>query len=198
MTKGSTPHATTPRRIPEVEPLPPVTPRERATRGLAARDRAPLERHGHWRRDAGRPDPVAILERQASRRDPRPGADPAPPDGCLAVRVLPRRGSDHGERPLRLHGDRPARAALGVPGNEADHATLDDAIARGRLPATDEQIGRVRRDDSGSPVGHAASGRARPASADVGRTSGENDRRPRRSARPSSGPADPQIRSARP
>lgn len=59
-----------PRRIPEVEPLPPMSTRERAARGLAARDRAPLERHGQWRPAANRPDPIAILEHQAARRDP--------------------------------------------------------------------------------------------------------------------------------
>lgn len=33
-------------RLPEVEPLPPMSVRERVARGLAARDRVPLEAHG--------------------------------------------------------------------------------------------------------------------------------------------------------
>lgn len=59
-----------PRAIPEIEPLPPMSPLEREARGLAARDRSPLHRHGLWRPDPGRSDPILILERQAARRDP--------------------------------------------------------------------------------------------------------------------------------
>jgi uncharacterized protein (DUF2252 family) len=58
------------RPVPEVEPLPSISVRERAARGLAARDRAPLARHGHWRPSAGRLDPIALLEQQAARREP--------------------------------------------------------------------------------------------------------------------------------
>jgi hypothetical protein len=32
--------------LPDVEPLPPMSVRERVARGLAARDRVPLEAHG--------------------------------------------------------------------------------------------------------------------------------------------------------
>lgn len=58
------------RRVPEVEPLPPMSPGERAARGLAARDRVSLDRHGRWRPAMGRTDPIAILEHQAAVRDP--------------------------------------------------------------------------------------------------------------------------------
>ena len=57
-------------RLPEVEPLPPMSVRERVARGLAARDRVPLEAHGRWRPDHTRIDPVSVLERQANTRDP--------------------------------------------------------------------------------------------------------------------------------
>jgi len=57
-------------RLPEVEPLPPMSIRERVARGLAARDRVPLEAHGAWQPDPTRADPVSTLERQAESRDP--------------------------------------------------------------------------------------------------------------------------------
>jgi uncharacterized protein (DUF2252 family) len=47
-----------------------MSPREREARGLAARDRVPRERHGRWHPADGRVDPIAVLERQATRRDP--------------------------------------------------------------------------------------------------------------------------------
>ena len=47
----------------------------------------------------GRADPVELLESQAATRVPRAGADPLRPDARLAVRLLPRRGADHGRRP---------------------------------------------------------------------------------------------------
>ena len=56
-------------QLPEVETLPPMSVRERVARGLAARDRVPLDWHGNWRRDHRRPDPVSVLERQAKSRD---------------------------------------------------------------------------------------------------------------------------------
>lgn len=56
-------------RLPDVEPLPPMSPREREARGIAARERVPLARHGAWRPGADRPDALAILARQASARD---------------------------------------------------------------------------------------------------------------------------------
>ena len=57
-------------RLPEVEPLPPMSVRERVARGLAARDRVPLDSHGQWTPDQTRADPVSVLERQAAGRDP--------------------------------------------------------------------------------------------------------------------------------
>jgi uncharacterized protein (DUF2252 family) len=57
-------------RLPEVEPLPPMSPREREARGLAARERVPLDRHARWRPSPDRVDPIAVLEHQAARRDP--------------------------------------------------------------------------------------------------------------------------------
>jgi len=59
-----------PRRLPEVEPLPPMSPGERAARGIAARERVPLERHARWRPPTGRFDPIDVLVHQAARRDP--------------------------------------------------------------------------------------------------------------------------------
>ncbi len=56
-------------RLPEVEPLPPMSVRERIARGLAARDRVPLDSHGRWRPDHVRADPMSVLERQANARD---------------------------------------------------------------------------------------------------------------------------------
>ncbi|MGA4842407.1 DUF2252 domain-containing protein [Streptomyces sp. G45] len=44
------------------------TPAERAQRGKAARKRAPRSSHGAWIPSADRPDPVAVLERQATDR----------------------------------------------------------------------------------------------------------------------------------
>lgn len=56
-------------RLPDVEPLPPMSPPERIARGIAARGRVPLARHGGWRPSQDRPDPLAILARQAAARD---------------------------------------------------------------------------------------------------------------------------------
>jgi len=46
----------------------PGSPEERAAAGKAARGRAPRSSHGEWRPAAERPDPVDLLERQASSR----------------------------------------------------------------------------------------------------------------------------------
>jgi uncharacterized protein (DUF2252 family) len=46
----------------------PGSPEERAAAGKAARERAPRLSHGEWRPADGRPDPVDLLERQASSR----------------------------------------------------------------------------------------------------------------------------------
>ena len=56
-------------RLPDVEPLPPMSPPERVARGIAARGRVPLARHGMWRPGQDRPDPLEILARQAATRD---------------------------------------------------------------------------------------------------------------------------------
>ena len=56
-------------RLPDVEPLPPMSPPERVARGIAARQRVPLARHGVWRSGSDRPDALAILARQAASRD---------------------------------------------------------------------------------------------------------------------------------
>jgi len=47
-----------------------LTPEERAARGKAARAKAPLEVHGEWAPAADRPDPLALLEEQATSRVP--------------------------------------------------------------------------------------------------------------------------------
>jgi uncharacterized protein (DUF2252 family) len=57
------------RRLPDVEPLPPMSPAERVARGHAARRRVALSRHAQWTPGTDRVDPVSILERQSARRD---------------------------------------------------------------------------------------------------------------------------------
>ena len=57
-------------RLPDVEPLPPMSPRERVARGLAARDRVPLAAHSRWRPPVDRGDSVGVLQRQEAKRDP--------------------------------------------------------------------------------------------------------------------------------
>jgi len=46
-----------------------MSPPERVARGIAARGRVPLARHGLWRPGPDRPDPLEILARQAATRD---------------------------------------------------------------------------------------------------------------------------------
>ncbi len=46
----------------------PGSPDERAAAGKAARERAPRSSHGEWRPAADRPDPLDLLERQATSR----------------------------------------------------------------------------------------------------------------------------------
>ena len=43
---------------------------DREARGLEARDRVPLSSHTGWRPATGRPDPVALLEKQDFTREP--------------------------------------------------------------------------------------------------------------------------------
>jgi uncharacterized protein (DUF2252 family) len=50
--------------------VPHLTPQERAARGKAARAEAPRSRHAEWEPWAERPDPVALLEEQATSRVP--------------------------------------------------------------------------------------------------------------------------------
>ncbi len=50
--------------------VPHLTPSERAARGKAARAEAPRTRHAEWEPWAERPDPVALLEEQATTRVP--------------------------------------------------------------------------------------------------------------------------------
>ena len=56
-------------RLPDVEPLPPMSPAERTARGIAARARVPLSAHRTWRPGPDRPDPVGIIARQSAKRD---------------------------------------------------------------------------------------------------------------------------------
>lgn len=57
------------RRLPDVEPLPPMSPPERVARGLAVRARVPLTAHALWEPGPERPDPVSIISRQSAKRD---------------------------------------------------------------------------------------------------------------------------------
>jgi len=57
-------------RLPDVEALPPMSPAERMARGRAARTRVPLDRFGRWTPRPDRPDPISMLEWQATKRDP--------------------------------------------------------------------------------------------------------------------------------
>ena len=47
-----------------------LTPEERVARGKAARNDVPRSTHAGWRPAADRPDPVALLEEQATSRVP--------------------------------------------------------------------------------------------------------------------------------
>ncbi|HWX44482.1 MAG TPA: DUF2252 domain-containing protein [Solirubrobacteraceae bacterium] len=50
--------------------VPHLTPGERGARGKAAREEAPRSRHAEWEPWAERPDPIALLEEQATSRVP--------------------------------------------------------------------------------------------------------------------------------
>ena len=50
--------------------LPHLSPRERAARGKAARVETPRSRHTEWQAWSERPDPIALLEEQATTRVP--------------------------------------------------------------------------------------------------------------------------------
>ena len=70
--KGATVASIRPRRRATVggARVPHLTPQERAARGKAARMEAPRSRHAEWEPWAERPDPVALLEEQATTRVP--------------------------------------------------------------------------------------------------------------------------------
>ncbi len=55
---------------PEGAPVQHPSPAERAELGKAVRGRVPRSRHGEWEPAAGRPDPIELLEQQASTRLP--------------------------------------------------------------------------------------------------------------------------------
>src|SRR5215218_9378921 len=55
---------------PPIAPVAHFTVAERAARGKAARAEIPRASHAHWQAAAGRPDPVALLEAQATTRLP--------------------------------------------------------------------------------------------------------------------------------
>ena len=74
---------------------------ERLNAGKQARSTVPRSSHAALPAAGDRPDPITLLEEQAASRVPEPRADPLRPDARLAVRVLPRRRRDHGERPRR-------------------------------------------------------------------------------------------------
>ncbi len=59
-----------PAELPNPEYLPHQTVAERIALGLSLRDEVPLDRHGSWKPTKGRPDPLAIVERQAAQRIP--------------------------------------------------------------------------------------------------------------------------------
>ena len=48
----------------------PESPRQRFARGQALREKVPLAAHAEVRADASRPDPVSLLEEQATARLP--------------------------------------------------------------------------------------------------------------------------------
>ena len=54
----------------EPDRVPHLSPKERAARGKASRKEVPREAHATWSPPAARPDPVAILEEQATTRVP--------------------------------------------------------------------------------------------------------------------------------
>ena len=64
---------------------------DRTARGVRRVRTPPVHRRGAGRRPLDRPDPVTLLEQQATRV-PETGPDPARPDARLAVHLLPRAG----------------------------------------------------------------------------------------------------------
>ena len=76
-----------------------LTPAERAERGKAARAEVPRESHAVFDPPPDRPDPVALLEEQATVAGAGAGADPVGPDDGLPVHLLPRGGAADGQRP---------------------------------------------------------------------------------------------------
>jgi hypothetical protein len=82
------------------------------SRGKEARAVAPRASHAAFEFARDRRDPVEVLQRPGAH--PRAGARPHPlrPHARLAVRVLPRRGGDHGRGPSVHAAVGPARAVL--------------------------------------------------------------------------------------
>ena len=74
--------------------------------GKSLRKQAPRSAHGIFKPSLDRRDPVEILERVERRPRAAPGADSLLADAAVGVRVLSRRGGDHGGRPGR-NTDRP-------------------------------------------------------------------------------------------
>jgi uncharacterized protein (DUF2252 family) len=68
MTEPQTMIVTTTETLPDIDQRLKLTPRERAARGKEARKRAPRTSHAAWQPAADRPDPVRLLEEQATER----------------------------------------------------------------------------------------------------------------------------------
>ena len=71
---------------------------ERVALGKAARELVPRSRHGEFQPASSRPDPVALLERQAESRVPELVPIRYGRMLGVAVRLLPGSGADHGRR----------------------------------------------------------------------------------------------------
>ena len=70
MTEAATTHAGDLPPLPDAEYLAHHTIAEREMRGRSLRKEVPLPLHAEWKARAGRPDPIAILERQSAQRIP--------------------------------------------------------------------------------------------------------------------------------
>ena len=89
-----------------------MTDNDSLARGREARADVPRSSHAEWAPAPARPDPVDLLEAQATTPGAGARADPLRPDAGLAVRVLPRRRGGHGRRPGGTPTVRASRAAL--------------------------------------------------------------------------------------
>src|SRR6476620_11486979 len=69
--RATTPKAAAPKAAaPRIRRISRLSLDERLDQGRTARDRTPPSSHAGWRPDAGRPDPVALLEQQNRTREP--------------------------------------------------------------------------------------------------------------------------------